>query len=172
MLCPGVPIAAAAAAACCRCCCWASSAAWFRCAICICRAMSPRPGPTMFRSPMTVAPQLTVMLMLGYRFIPRTCVLDVRSGGAVASDGGLGGVSGRVASSSSSQLSTLVMRFAIRTLSICAIEMMLPCPLICVAALITISGVWSPSCSRSYSSSSCIYGLVAVDVDISESTTM
>lgn len=108
--------------------------------------------------------------------MPRTCVLDVCSGGAVASVGGLGGVRGLVASSSggvlASQLSMLVMRFAIRTLSICAIEIMLPWPLICVAALITISGVQSWSFSRSSSSSSWLYGLVTVDVDISESTTM
>lgn len=44
--------------------------------------------------------------------------------------------------------STVVIRFAIRTLSICAMEMMFPWPRICVAAFMVISGVSLSEFSR------------------------
>ena len=101
---------------------------------------------------MTVAPQLTVMLMLEKRFTPLTCVVDVCSllvgvigvgGRAVVLSSPSGLFELTVLSVGSWPLSTVDMRFAIRTLSICAMEMMFPWPRICVAALMMISGVSS-----------------------------
>ena len=107
---------------------------------------------------MTVAPQLTVMLMLEKRFTPLTCVVDVCS--LLVGVIGVGGRCAVVVSSPCSvlfvsvvlsvgswPLSTVDMRFAIRTLSICAMEMMFPWPRICVAALMMISGVSSSEVS-------------------------
>ena len=116
-----------------------------------------------------IAPQFTVMLMLEKRFTPLTCVVDVCS--LLVGVIGVGGRCAVVVSSPCSvlfvlaglsvgswPLSTVDMRFAIRTLSICAMEMMFPWPRICVAALMMISGVSSsevswglestPSCSK------------------------
>jgi hypothetical protein len=94
--------------------------------------------------------------------MPRTCVEDVHSLCTL----GLVGVGGRAVAALSSELelgdgdeeeeevveevvsspvSTLEIRFAIRTLSICAMEMMFPWPRICVAAFMVISGVSSSS---------------------------
>lgn len=119
----------------------------------------------MFRSPIIVAPQFTVMCTLP------TCFFVVSS--AVGVVGGLcscGCCEGLVSSTPLPPFSMLAMRFAILALSICAMEMMFPFPRICVAALMVISGI-SPS---SFSSSSICgsYGLATLGIGALGSTTM
>lgn len=65
--------------------------------------------------------------------------------------------------------SITAIRFAIRTLSICAIDMIFPFPLTCVAALIVISGVSSSSFS---SSSTASYGFRILGSGACGSTTV